>query len=92
MAERVGPEGLVYAADIAVTQALLASIRQSLRPGGEVVVIDFERIPGVSSPWILAHVRAGKQTVIREIKAVGFTLVDGSPYCATTTYLRFRRP
>lgn len=141
MAERVGPQGVVYAVDIARNfvdaierrakqegqtwihgvvnppdrtglpegsvdlvftsdtyhhfehpQAMLASIYRSLRPGGELVVIDFECIPGVSSPWVLAHVRAGKQTVIREIEAAGFTLVEEIPLLRHNSMLRFRRP
>ncbi|MEM7163819.1 MAG: methyltransferase domain-containing protein [Planctomycetota bacterium] len=73
---------------------MLASIRQTLRPGGQVVVIDFERIPGVSREWILGHVRAGKPQVIDEFTAAGFVLtaeisVAGleENYC-----LRFTRP
>ncbi len=52
----------------------MASILQALKPGGSVVVIDFERIPGKSSDWILNHVRAGKEEVTREILASGFVL------------------
>lgn len=52
----------------------LASLRKALRPGGRLVVIDFERIPGVSDPWILDHVRAGRETFVAEILRAGFTL------------------
>ncbi len=54
----------------------LASIRSALRSGGRLVVIDFERIPGESSDWVLGHVRADKETVRREIEAAGFELVE----------------
>ena len=30
------------------------------------MIVDFERIPGVSSEWILGHVRAGKLEVIAD--------------------------
>lgn len=50
----------------------LASIHRALRPGGSFVVVDFERIPGVSREWILGHVRCGKETVIEEVTAAGF--------------------
>lgn len=50
----------------------MASIHRALKPGGRVVLVDFERIEGVSSDWILGHVRAGKEVVIREIEQCGF--------------------
>ncbi len=52
----------------------MKSVRRALVDGGRVVVIDFERIPGVSREWTLGHVRAGKQTFIDEIQAAGFEL------------------
>ena len=54
--------------------ATLASIRRALKPGGRFIVVDFERIPGVSSQNTLDHVRAGKETVIEEVLAAGFRL------------------
>jgi predicted methyltransferase len=71
---------------------MLASIHRALRSGGVLVVIDYERIPGVSSSWILGHVRAGKETVIGEIEAAGFRLVEERKGLLSENYfLRFRR-
>jgi len=56
--------------------ASLASIHRALVPDGELVVIDFQRIPGVSSEWILDHVRADEGTVISEVQQAGFALVE----------------
>ncbi len=53
-------------------QATLASLRHALRPGGRLVVIDFERIPGVTREFLLGHVRAGKQVFRDEILVAGF--------------------
>ncbi len=53
-------------------EATLASIRQALRPGGTLVLIDFERIPGVTSEYLLQHVRAGREVFSDEIVAAGF--------------------
>lgn len=53
----------------------MASIHRALRNGGRIIVIDFERIPGVSREWLLGHVRAGKQTFIDEIQSAGFRLI-----------------
>jgi len=57
----------------------MASLYQALRPGGEVVLIDFDRIEGVSREWILGHVRAGKEAVIKELRSAGFELTDHQP-------------
>ena len=55
--------------------ATLASIHEALRPGGRLIIIDFERIPGVTREWLLNHVRAGKEVFASEIKAAGFEQV-----------------
>ncbi len=57
-------------------QDTLASIRRALRPGGLLVIVDFERVPGVSRDWVLEHVRCGKDVVLDEVGAAGFTLLD----------------
>ena len=55
----------------------LASLHHALRPGGEVVIIDFKRIPGVTRAWVMGHVRAGREVVTSEVTAAGFELVGG---------------
>ncbi len=72
-------------------RALLASIRRALRPGGALVVIDFERIEGNSSPWVLGHVRAGKAAVIAEIEAAGFRLAADEKLLKENFFLRFTK-
>jgi ubiquinone/menaquinone biosynthesis C-methylase UbiE len=54
----------------------MASIHRALRPGGRLVVIDFERIEGTSAQWILDHVRAGKPAFRAEIEAAGFEFIE----------------
>ncbi len=54
----------------------LSTIHQAMVPGGRLIVVDFERIPGVSRPWILGHVRAGKEVFRAEIAAAGFEFVE----------------
>ena len=52
----------------------LASIHRALRPGGALVVLDYDRIEGVTPPSRMAHLRLGKREAIAEIVANGFTL------------------
>ncbi len=54
----------------------MRSVQRALRPGGRLVVIDFERIEGRNPEWILRHVRAGRQEVIDEIRRAGFVPID----------------
>ncbi len=53
----------------------MASLHKAMRSGGRVVIVDFERVKGVSSDWALGHVRCGKGTVTDEVKDAGFDLV-----------------
>ncbi|MDX1385489.1 MAG: methyltransferase domain-containing protein, partial [Thermoanaerobaculia bacterium] len=55
---------------------MLASIREVLRPGGRVVVVDLERVEGVTKPFVLNMVRAGKGTFTDEFRNAGFDLVE----------------
>ena len=71
--------------------AMLASIHRALRPGGTLVVIDFERVAGRSSGWVMNHVRAGKESVIREVEAGGFRLHEDNPLLHDNFFLRFER-
>ncbi len=72
----------------------LESIHKALRPGGTLVIIDFIREPGVSSEWVLGHVRAGKDVFRSEIEAAGFEFVEevSVPGFKDNYFLRFRRP
>jgi ubiquinone/menaquinone biosynthesis C-methylase UbiE len=71
--------------------AMLDSIHRALKPGGTLVVIDFERIEGKSSTWVLDHVRAGKEAVIREIEAAGFKLLADESLLKENFFLRFEK-
>ena len=55
------------------------------------MIIDFARIPGVTSP-ILSHVRAGKQTVVAELEAAGFGYVGEKPLVKENYFIVFERP
>ena len=74
-------------------QSTLTSIYKALKPGGTMVVIDFERIPGQTREWTLGHVRAGKEVFRKEIEAVGFDFVEEVeiPSFKENYFLRFRK-
>jgi ubiquinone/menaquinone biosynthesis C-methylase UbiE/protein tyrosine phosphatase (PTP) superfamily phosphohydrolase (DUF442 family) len=74
-------------------RSTLASIYRALKPGGVLVVIDFERIPGKSREFILGHVRAGKDVFRQEIEAAGFALIEevAIPGFKENYFLRLRR-
>lgn len=68
----------------------MASILRALRPGGKLVVVDFERIEGKSRDWILKHVRADKALVMKEITTSGFELVEEVPMFRGNYFLKFK--
>lgn len=72
-------------------RAMLASMHRALHAGGTLVIVDFERIDGRSSAWVLEHVRAGKESVIREVEAAGFKLVADEKLLKENFFLRFAK-
>lgn len=75
-------------------QATLTSLLRAMKPGATLVVIDFERIPGKSSEWIMGHVRAGKAVFREEIETAGFEFLEEVQVdqFEDNYLLRFRRP
>jgi ubiquinone/menaquinone biosynthesis C-methylase UbiE len=142
MAEKVGPEGKVYAVDIAPEflahiaayakkngkkqiltvrgdqqttnlpkgsldlvflsdvyhhlerpQHILASLRESLKPGGRLVLVEFDRVQGRSTEFVLKHVRAGRDVFIKEIESAGFkrTTSPKAPVLKENFFATFER-
>lgn len=54
----------------------MESIRKALKPGGQLIVIDFHRIKGKSRKFIMGHVRAGQEVFTREIESCGFKQIE----------------
>lgn len=71
----------------------LASIHRALRKGGELVVVEFHRIEGVSREWCMSHVRAGQDVFVAEILAAGFEQVpqEQLPGLKENYIVRFRK-
>jgi ubiquinone/menaquinone biosynthesis C-methylase UbiE len=53
-------------------ERVLGSLRESLKPGGRLVLIEFDRVEGRSTAFVLKHVRAGRDVFIKEIESAGF--------------------
>jgi ubiquinone/menaquinone biosynthesis C-methylase UbiE len=71
----------------------LSSIRRALRERGRLVVIDFDRVEGKSTEFVLKHVRAGQNVFRKEIEAVGFALLPPArlPRLNETFFLQFEK-
>jgi ubiquinone/menaquinone biosynthesis C-methylase UbiE len=74
-------------------ERFLASIHRALRPGGVLIVIDFDRVEGRSSEFVLKHVRAEKALVKKEIQSAGFTEIPApkAPAFKENYMLKFRK-
>lgn len=71
---------------------MLHSIHQALAPAGELVIIDFRREPEIGSPWVMRHVRAGRDQVVHEVELAGFRFAGEEPILRGNFFLRFRKP
>lgn len=72
-------------------QRTMHSIRRSLKPGGQLLVIDFKRVKGQSSDWVMNHVRAGQEVFSAEIRGAGFKPLDEIRLLKENYCLRFER-
>src|SRR5271166_3488420 len=53
-------------------EKILASIHQALRPRGLLVLVEFDRVEGKSTTFVLNHIRASQAEFRREIEGAGF--------------------
>ena len=65
--------------------------RRVLRPGGTLVIVDFERVKGVSEEWVLGHVCCGKGTVTDEVKDAGFDFIEEVPMMEGQYVRKFKK-
>ena len=66
----------------------LAGVRESLRPGGRFVVVDYHRRPGAMKGGdAMHHIRADQPQVIREIESAGFRLVSKRDHLPNSQYV-----
>ena len=73
-------------------EKMLASIHRALRPGGRLVVVDFD-LRKDSGEFVRQRARAAKEVYYREIAAAGFELIDrkDAPAIKDNFYAEFRR-
>ena len=71
---------------------MLASIHRALRPGGRLVIIDFD-LRKDSSEFVKQRARAAKEVYFREIATAGFERIDAknSPTIKDNFDAEFRR-
>ena len=71
---------------------MLASIHRALRPGGRLVVIDFD-LRKDSGEFVKQRARAAKEVYYGEITATGFELLvtKDAPTIKDNFYAEFRR-
>jgi ubiquinone/menaquinone biosynthesis C-methylase UbiE len=74
-------------------EAMLASIKEALKPGGTLILIEFDRVEGKSSDFVLKHIRADQGQFRKEITAAGFEPAEGpEPELKENFFARFRKP
>lgn len=70
----------------------MRSIERALKPGGRVILVDFRRISGVSTDWVLNHVRAGQEVFEAEIVQAGLhKLRDESELLQENYFVVFKK-
>ena len=69
----------------------LASLSKALRADGEIILVDFKREEGVSSDWIMNHVRAGESVFCGEIESAGFEKTASYDILKDNYMVRFRK-
>ncbi len=71
----------------------MASIHRALRPGGTLVLVEFDRREGISSDFIMNHVRADRATFTAEIEQAGFETIptEDAPKLIENFFQRFRK-
>lgn len=73
-------------------QATLATLHKALKPGGQIVLIDFKRIPGESSDFVMGHVRAGQDVFESEVTAAGFEKIgEVTDVLKENYFVRFKK-
>ena len=72
---------------------ILGSIYRALKPGGRWVVMDYDKVAGVTPSFLMDHLRIRKTEAVEEIQSAGFTLERMVDLDLEQSYLAvFERP
>ncbi len=75
-------------------EAVMRSVFKALKPGGSLIMVEFDIAPGEERPDYKSHVRFGKDAVVSEIEFVGFTFVEEKDVegLDENYFVRFEKP
>ncbi|MCA9696816.1 MAG: methyltransferase domain-containing protein, partial [Myxococcales bacterium] len=54
--------------------AYLRTLHRALRADGRLVIVEFDKVPGKTTPGMMKHVRQDRATLLQEVGAEGFVL------------------
>lgn len=72
-------------------RSMMISLHKALRKEGEVIIIDFRKVAGLSSDWVMGHVRLNKKQVIKEVEKAGFSYLGEENLLRYNYFLRFKK-
>ncbi|MEZ5894551.1 MAG: class I SAM-dependent methyltransferase [Parvularculaceae bacterium] len=75
-------------------ESVMKTVYRALKPGGSLVIVDYDLKPDQPRPEDKAQVRFGKAGVVSEIEFIGFKLADdiAVPGLSENYFLRFTKP
>jgi ubiquinone/menaquinone biosynthesis C-methylase UbiE len=74
-------------------QKTMTSLFAAMKPAGRLMLIDFKRVEGKSTDFVMKHVRAGQEVFEAEIARTGFRKVkEVSGILAENYFLIFEKP
>lgn len=75
-------------------ETIMKSVLDALKPGGRLVMVEYDIVQGKPRPEGKEHVKFGKPGVISEIEFVGFEFLDETdvPGLNETYFVVFRKP
>lgn len=68
--------------------AILAAVKKALTPGGRLVIVDYYKRPdAMPGGNAVAHIRADRDQVVKEVEAAGFRLMEQRDHIPNSQYI-----